>query len=57
MLTKEKPYSTEILQAVHTAIVLHSADTSVIVFCHVSDEVNFYSRCQLNFTFTMHGKK
>lgn len=30
MLTKEKPYSTEILQAVHT-IVLHCADTRVIV--------------------------
>lgn len=28
MLTKEKPYCTEILQAVHTSIVLHSAYTS-----------------------------
>lgn len=31
MLTKEKPYSTEILRTVHTSIVLHSADTRVIV--------------------------
>lgn len=36
-LTKEKPYSTEILPAVHAAIVLHSADTRVIVFQHVTD--------------------
>ena len=39
--TKEKPYSTEILQPLHTAIVLHStADTRVIGFHHVTDEVN-----------------
>lgn len=29
LLTKEKPYSTEILRAVHIAFVLHSADTRV----------------------------
>ncbi len=49
MRTKEKPYSTEIVQAVHAAIVLLSANTRVIVFPSRDwcDEVNICSHDQL----------
>ena len=58
MLTKEKPYSSEKLQAVHTAIVLHCADTRVIVCPHrVTDYINISSRYLLTLHCATSGLK